>query len=151
MAGITPEGISIKRMSEVLADLRDRAKPIFQDLVPPGEMVDTSDSSTIGRLTALYSVPISDLWELAEQVYNAFDPNSAQGIALDNLVALLGVVRRDSTNSVVTLNVWGTEGTYIPASTSEVRSLDNNMYTIIDGVIFDRSQNTGFLLKIRLS
>lgn len=148
MAGITPEGISIKRQSEVLADIRDKAKPIFQDLVPPGEIVDVSNSSTLGRLTALFSVPISDLWELSQQVYNAFNPNTAEGISLDNLVALLGVVRRDSTNSSVMLNVWGTEGTYIPASTSEVRTLDNNMYTIESGVIFDRTGNTGFLINL---
>ena len=148
MAGITPEGISIKRQSEVLADIRDKAKPIFQDLVPPGEIVDVSNSSTLGRLTALFSIPVSDLWELAQQVYNAFDPNTAEGIALDNLVALLGVVRRDSTNSSLMLNVWGTEGTYIPASTSEVRTLDNNMYTIESGVIFDRANNTGFLINL---
>ena len=148
MAGITPEGITIKRQSEVLTDIRERAKPIFQDLVPPGEIVDVSDSSTLGRLTALFSIPVSDLWELAQQVYNAFDPNAAEGIALDNIVALLGVVRRGSTNSSAVLNVWGTEGTYIPASTSEVRTQDNNMYLINDGVIFDRKRTTGFLYNL---
>lgn len=148
MAGITPEGITIKRFSELLGDLRERAKPIFQDLVPPGEIVDVSSNSTLGRLTALYAIPLSDLWELGQQIYSAFDPNTATGVSLDNLVALMGVVRRDSINSSVTLDVWGTEGTYIPASTSEVRSQDSNMYTINDGVIFDRSNSTGAYLTI---
>lgn len=148
MAGITVNGITIKRQSEVLADLRNNAKPIFQDLVPPGEMVDVSDNSTIGRLTALYSVPLSDLWELAQQIYNAFDPNSATGIALDNIVAYQGITRRGSVSSIVPLNVWGTEGTYIPASTSEVRSQDNNMYTILDGVIFTKDATSGFVAGI---
>lgn len=143
MAGMTEQGISIKRQREVLADLRTEAQPIFQDLVPPGDTVDTSNSSTIGRMTGLMSVPIADLWEAFQEVYLAFDPNSATGIALDNLVQYGGLSRNPASATTATVVVWGNEGTFIPAISSQVRSVDSNLYEVSISVNLDRTQNIG--------
>ena len=53
MAGVTNTGFVPKRLGEIITGLKESAVPIFQDLVPPGEAVDTSDTSTIGRLIRL--------------------------------------------------------------------------------------------------
>ena len=47
MAGITEDGFSIKRQIDIIEDLKQNAETIFRDLVPAGEIVDTSDSSAI--------------------------------------------------------------------------------------------------------
>jgi uncharacterized phage protein gp47/JayE len=113
MAGLTDSGLDILRLPEILAVLRARGVNAFQDLVAPGDQVDTSDSSAIGRVIGIISEPLSDLWEVAQQVYSAFDPNSASGTALDNLVALGGLVRQQQTSSTTQMLITGDNGTVL--------------------------------------
>lgn len=93
MAGITEQGFEIKRLDAVLSDNRLKAVQLFQELVPEGELVDTSDSSLLGRLVALVSPAQADLWEGLLSTYQSFDPEQAYGVALDNIVALAGLTR----------------------------------------------------------
>lgn len=114
MAGVTNSGFVPKRFNEIIASLRENAKPIFQDLVRPGEEVDTSDTSTIGRLIGLIAPDMDELWQAAEQVYQAFDPNSATGVALDNIVQYMGITRTIGSPTVLRVSVWGNVGTVLP-------------------------------------
>jgi hypothetical protein len=50
MAGLTSAGLDIKRVTDVRVDLRRKAVEFFNDLVPEGEVLDTSSASTVGRL-----------------------------------------------------------------------------------------------------
>ena len=56
MAGVTNAGFVPKRFNEIITSLQENAKPIFQDLVQPGEEVDVGDTSTIGRLIGLVAL-----------------------------------------------------------------------------------------------
>src|SRR5690554_4042829 len=114
MAGLTAEGLVIKRYSEILEEKRNRAISRFLDLVPPGDVVDTFDSSTLGRLIALSIPGEADLWEAIQQVYDSFNPNAAEGISLDNLVALGGLERRGESYSIAQAIFVGNNGTLIP-------------------------------------
>lgn len=111
---LTAEGLVIKRLSEILAERRQLAVQLFQDITPPGEFVDTSDSSTLGRLIGLAAPSEADLWEALQQVYSAFDVNSATGIALDNIVAIGGIVREGDSYSTVPAIFRGQNNTLIP-------------------------------------
>lgn len=116
MAGMTPAGFELKRLPEIISESKQRAVPIFQDLLTnPNDVVDTSDSSTIGRLVNLQAPSIADLWEALQGVYSAFDPNSAEGIALDNLAELVGLVRQGQTKSSVQLVLTLDAATTVPA------------------------------------
>ena len=148
MAGITESGLTIKRLGEVISGLKSEAVPIFQDLVPPDEVVDTSDSSTIGRLIGLVSPSISDLWEAIQEVYWVFDPNSARGIALDNLVMYGGLTRIPPVATTADVVIWGDEGTYIPRTVSVVRSIDNNFYEITRDTLLSKDSCIGATLSL---
>lgn len=93
MAGLSREGLEIKNLDEVLNDNRTRASNLFADLVPAGDLVDVSDNSTIGRLIGVVSPSEASMWEAIQQVYNSFNPATAVGIALDNIIALSGISR----------------------------------------------------------
>lgn len=147
MAGMTEKGFTTKRQHEIISDGKSKAVEIFQDLVPPGDVVDTSDSSTIGRFIGLNSVPLADLWEAAQQVYLAFDPNSATGIPLDNLVMYAGLTRNPAFPTTATVVVWGDENTTI-LSGSVVRAIDNTFYDTITTISLTRDQNIGFRVGI---
>ena len=93
MAGLSREGLEIKTQDEVLNDNRTRAANLFADQVPAGDIVDTSDNSTLGRLIGVVSPAEASMWEAIQQVYNSFNPATAVGISLDNIVALSGISR----------------------------------------------------------
>lgn len=147
MAGVSLTGFEIKRFPEIVTDLKTDARAVFQDLVPLGDSVDTGDSSTIGRFIALYSPQFSDLWELAQQVYAAFDPNSSTGIALDNLVALNGTVRYVASPTTADVVVWGDDGLSVPVGT-ELRAMNGDNYTIPTDFTFTTENNIGFVVTL---
>lgn len=93
MAGISREGLEIKSLEDVLTDNRTRAANLFADLVPAGDVVDTGDNSTLGRLIGVVSPAEASMWEAIQQVFNSFNPATAIGIALDNIIALSGIAR----------------------------------------------------------
>jgi uncharacterized phage protein gp47/JayE len=147
MAGLTYNGFTIKRLPEVVVELKEQAQPIFQDLVMSDDVVDTSDSSTIGRFIGLVSLPVSDLWEAAQQLYLAFDPNSATGIALDNLVMYAGLDRNPASVTTSTVVVWGDPGTTIPI-TQVARAIDNTLYNIALPIVLSQSSCIGVRVEI---
>lgn len=143
MAGISDQGFAIKRLTEILSDLRAEAVTLFQDMVEPGDVVDTSDSSALGRLIAIVSPSLADLWEVAQADYSAFDPNSATGIALDNLVALGGISRLEQTFSTAQVILSGDNGTLVASGLTIGSSTDSSQWTLISPVALSPSAATG--------
>ena len=143
MAGVTTTGFVPKRLNEIIASLKENAKPIFQDLVPPGEEVDVSDTSTIGRLIGLIAPDMDELWQAAEEVYQAFDPNSATGVALDNICQYIGITRQQGRPTVLRTSVWGTTNTFLPQGQT-VRSDDGDRFTSTTQLTFSINDAIGF-------
>lgn len=117
MAGLTDQGLEIKRLSEVLEDNKQRAREIFSDLVAPGDEVDVSDNSALGRMIGVVAPAEADLWEAIQQVYNSFNPNAATGVSLDNLVALSGIVRLQALPTSAQVVLSGDVNTQVPSTT----------------------------------
>lgn len=148
MAGITPEGLVIKRLSEVLSDKRAQAVQLFQDLVSPGDVIDTSASSALGRLIALAAPGEADLWEAVQEVYSAFDPNSATGVALDNLVALGGLTRFENTFTTAQALFTGNNGTLIPAGSVVNSSTTGESFNVVASVALSPSLASGVVVAV---
>jgi len=148
MAGISDQGFTIKRMTEILSDLRAEATSLFQDLVEPGDQVDTSDSSALGRLISLVSPSLADLWEVAQADYQAFDPNSATGIALDNLVALGGITRQEQTFTTASILVSGDNGTLIPIGNTVSSTTSANQFKTTSPIALSPSSASGITLSV---
>lgn len=143
MAGVTNAGFVPKRFNEIIADLQANAKPIFQDLVQPGEEVDTSDTSTIGRLIGLVTPSLDEVWQSMQQVYQAFDPNSATGVALDNIVQYMGITRRVGRPTVLRASVWGLLRTAIPEG-QVIRGATPDRFVSTAPLTFSVNDMTGF-------
>ncbi len=86
MAGLTAAGFERKRLPEIKAEIEAALKAQF------GNDIDLRSESVFGQLVGVLALPISDLWEEAENIYLAFDPDYAEGVSLDSLAALTGVV-----------------------------------------------------------
>lgn len=143
MAGLTENGLQIQRLPEILAALRSRGSEAFQDLIAPGDVVDVSDSSAIGRMIGILSEPLTDLWEVAQEVYLAFDPNSATGISLDNLVALGGLVRQERTFSTAQVLIGGDTGTQVATGTTFGSTFDASQFQLVSPVTLNATSATG--------
>lgn len=143
MAGVTNAGFVPKRFNEIITSLQENAKPIFQDLVKPGEEVDTSDTSTIGRLIGLIAPDLDEVWQSLQQVYQAFDPNSATGIALDNIVQYMGITRRVGRPTVLRASAWGLLGTTI-AQGQVIRGATPDRFVSTTALTFSAVDMTGF-------
>lgn len=148
MAGLTDSGFEILRLPEVVSTLRQRGVDAFQDLTSPGDTVDTSDSSSIGRMIGIVSDPLSDLWEVAQQTYTAFTVNGATGISLDNIVALSGVSPRlENTFTTSQVIVKGSTGTRIVKDSVIGSTTTSNQFSITS----DIELNTSSCISIEIA
>lgn len=148
MAGLTDAGFIIKRLADILADDRASAVQLFQDLVQPGDQVDVSDSSALGRLISLAAPSEADLWEAAQEVYAAFDPNSATGIALDNLVAYAGITRKEQTFTTSSILVAGDTNTLIPVGQTVSSSFTGGQFTTVGAISLSPSSASGITVSV---
>lgn len=106
--GISSEGFKRKRLDQLLEELNDEVKAIF------GDNFNVSPESPDGQINGVVSESNANLWEIAEDSYNAFNPSAATGNSLSNLVQLNGITRLPATSSRVQLSLTGTAGTVIP-------------------------------------
>ena len=141
--GLSDEGFTIKRLADLKADDDALADELFLPLVAPGDIVDKSASSTIGRLIGLHIPSLADLWEVAQQVYLAFDPNSATGIALDNLVAYGGLIRGEQTFSTAQALFTGDVGTLIDAGLTVRGTTTGEDFTVRASVTINATGASG--------
>lgn len=148
MAGITNEGFVTKTFPQLLEEMRNRARILFADKVKAGDVVDVSDSSLLGRFINLDITGDADLWQLAQQCWLAFDPNSATGISLDNLVALSGITRQGQTYSTVPLLFKGDIGTFITDGSQVKSDLTGESFSVVGGSAIALSSATGVVLSV---
>lgn len=132
--GVTPEGFVRKRLDEILLQLNTELKAIF------GENFNLEPESPDGQVSGIVSESYANLWEIAEDAYQAFNPSGATGVALSNLVQINGIRRQAATPSTVDLTLTGTNATVIPAgslvstSDTQVQFATNADATIVAGV-----------------
>ena len=79
-----------------------------------GIPIETGANSLFGQLHGVYAYEIADLWENAEDVYNAMYPHTASGVSLSNAAALAGIVQITAEKSALAATCCGKDGTRIP-------------------------------------
>lgn len=80
--GVIPSGFELKRLQDILADIQAANIATF------GPGVVQSDQSPLGQLNGLHADLAASLWELALSVYQALDPDQAEGANLDRIAKL---------------------------------------------------------------
>lgn len=148
MAGLSAAGLEILRLPDVLAENRLRAEDIFSDLVAPGDTVDTSEISTLGRMIGVVAPAQAAIWEALQQINNSFNPNTAVGFALDNLVALSGISRFQQAATTAQVLLTGSVNTLI-TSAAKVSSLSTQrIFSILSPVSLTPQQCSGISVEV---
>jgi uncharacterized phage protein gp47/JayE len=100
-------GISVPDYSDIFTQLQNAYLQIY------GTDSDLDPDSLDGQFLAIFARVISDCDNAAQDVYNAFSLNTAQGAGLSSLVKLVGVRRAVAGFSTDQLTIVGTVGTTI--------------------------------------
>lgn len=106
--GLTKEGFVPKRLDKILEEINTSSRSIF------GESINLNSSSPDGQFNGVNAASFADIYELCKHVYDAFDPLSAQGVALSRLFSLIRMTRKPATQSTVSCVFSGLDGTIIP-------------------------------------
>lgn len=104
---VTEAGISAPSYEETYEYLKSRMRAIFGDDINLD--ADTQD----GQLVGIVAAAISDVNAQAIAVYNAYNPTTAKGVALDSAVKVNGITRQAASHSQVDLRIVGQAGTHI--------------------------------------
>lgn len=126
--GITNEGFNRKRLDQLLLELNDEVKSIF------GDNFNVSPESPDGQVNGTISESNANLWEIAEEAYNSFNPSAVTKVTQDNLYQLNGLIRLPATSSLSLLTVVGTQGTIIPLG-SLISTSDTNVQFSTDSEV----------------
>lgn len=106
--GVTDDGFVIKPLDVIKDEIEEQQRADI------AAALNQTATSVLGQLNGIFSAKAREVWELAEAVYNAFDPDAAEGSSLDNDVALCpGIIRLAATKSRVTATCNLDPGTYL--------------------------------------
>lgn len=145
MAGLTSTGFSIKRLQDILEELKERVAAAFGS---GGVTVQTHDESGFGVLCGIFARSIAEVWELAEAVYSSQYPNSASGVALDNVLALANLTRLPKTQSTVWQVLIGDSGAVIPSGSLVEHSSSQERFATTEDVTLDGDVAVGAMIEV---
>lgn len=127
--GLTPFGFNAKRVNDVKTSMDDTAIAQFGD-------INLDAQSVFGQIYGSLSKVIGDNWENLEDVYYSQYPNFAEGVSLDNVVQINGIVRLPARQTEVTAIANGVEATFIPSgSLARIPETQEVFYSTEDAVI----------------
>lgn len=114
MAGFNADGsFEPRTLAEILAGFEARERANID------AALDVSLYSPVGQLNAIMASELASLWELAEELHDAIDPDRAVGDQQDALYSLTGTLRRGETASSVVATVVLQPGADIVAGVAQ--------------------------------
>lgn len=106
-AYIDRDGIHLPDYATTLEDLQTQVRGLF------GEDLYLEADSQEGQLVAIFALAQQDVYNLLAAVYNAFSPQTAQGVGLSRMVVINGIRRQAASYSTALVVCVGTAGTII--------------------------------------
>lgn len=108
MTQLTNNGFERTRLVDRLAEIQSKARAVF------GQEIDLSSDTMDGQHLGIFSEAIGDLDELAELVWQSFDPDLASGASLSRIAKISGIERSQGSYSVAELTLTGKPQALIP-------------------------------------
>ncbi len=157
---ITAVGLQVDNYNTLLTNIQTELNRIY---APDGDTINFDSETPDGQLTNIYAQAGTDVRELAQEVYNSFDPDKCSGRVQDSRYALNFIFRKGGTFTIQnidvtvnkTVNLQGLDGAYndINASSYTVSDDAGNLWYLIDTTTITtgthslpfRSQNIGLV------
>ena len=100
--GVTLQGFVVKPLQQILTEMETAAQGIW------GPQIDLGPDGPVGQMIGNDALKVYNLWEVLQAVYSSFNPNSAEGISLDRVAAMVAVKRKIAMPTSVTEELYGT-------------------------------------------
>ncbi len=130
MTQVTAAGFLRTRLDERLAQLQASYRAIYGDDIS----IDPDDLD--GQLLGIFAERISDIDQLAEDIYNSLNPNLATGAALARVSTFNGIVKQAGSFSQATVSLVGNPGVTVPAGSLIKSSADNSTWATASAATF---------------
>lgn len=111
-------GITPRTSEEILALLNRRVIENISNNLGQPTIIDTSESSVVGRLNKIFADRLANLWLETEMIEGSFYVNDAFGTSLNKLAMLVGLFRDAAQYTTGELRVFGEDKTIVPSQTS---------------------------------
>ena len=132
--GVTPEGFNTKRLQEIIDSMRERANAEF------GDGINTDPDSVMGQQIAVMAAEIAIVWEGMQGAYDAYRPDAAEGVSLDDVADLNGVVRSGATHSLAEVRIKAVPFTYVPSGSLVSVEATGEQFSLVENVFaYDES------------
>lgn len=119
--GVTETGFVKPRMSDLRSYITERLRDYYQKAGYSGEL-QTRPDSIFGIMIDETSERMSEVWDMAEAVYNAMYPSTAIGVNLDRAVSFSPIIRFSDEKSQCYVIYYGVEGSVIPEG-AQIRNI----------------------------
>ena len=106
--GVTPTGVLIKRLDEVMEELHTDLSAGFETNTR------LNPKSYLNVMLTDFADKIAELWEVAEKIYHAQYPYSAEDASLDNAVQFGGITRELARPTYYPIHAECVDGTTLP-------------------------------------
>lgn len=133
--GVTDTGFKRKPKSVSITELENSMNAKF------GQDLDTDPESPEGQIISTVADAVDQLWEVAQHSYNAFNPNAATGVTLENLTLINNITKKKATATTVDLKFSGDNGITIPLGTivssdpALTGGVSYKFETLVEGII----------------
>ena len=108
---LTADGLTIRRLPEVLDDI------ITSMQTEVDENINASEDTSLGQILTILSASIAEQEANGQAINDNFNPLKAEGKNLDDLAAIIGIVRSAATNTSGVMNLTGDDGSVIAVNT----------------------------------
>lgn len=109
--GVTPEGFNRKRLEDIKTEIEQELRAKL------GQNINLLPESVFGQIVGVQADREASVWELAESVYFSYYPSTSEGVQLDRVASINGVIRKTPTASLIDAPnqlLFGTPGTLVP-------------------------------------
>lgn len=135
--GLSAQGFRRKRTADIKTEIENTLRATL------GQNINLLPQSVLSLFIGTFADREGALWELAESVYNALDPDSAEGVSLDKVCALSGITRLPAKASrVISVHLFGDVGASIPSGTAfSVAGSPESRFLTTSGVSLEAGQD----------
>lgn len=145
---LNEDGLTLKTLTDIIDDLETDLKAIY------GDDINIDADSPDGQAINIFAQAAIDLREVLQSIYASMDPNQAQGVVLDQRVALNGIQRNAGTFTVVpviitvdrSVSLVGmddkSESTDIPSGVYTIKDNAGTQFVLLDSVTLSAGSTT---------
>lgn len=107
--GVTASGFVKKTLTVIKGEIEDTLRDTISSTL------NLLATSTFGQIIGILADKDREMWDVAQAIYRAFDPDYAEDDALDNVCSITGTYREAAEESTVTLDqIWLDATTTLP-------------------------------------